>query len=73
MAGILAGRSDYEKWLFSVLCTILDWTLGSYIKALVLFVGAVSFFLAYIWTITWCLFYEDKKKKTRRTTDDYYD
>ena len=63
MSGIVAGRADYENWLFSVLCTILDWPLGSYIKSFILFVGLISLVIAYLQTLSWCLFYEGNKKK----------
>jgi hypothetical protein len=53
--GIIAGRSDYEKWLFEkVIFPVLEWAHGSYYRALILLVSLLHVGAIWLMCATWC-------------------
>lgn len=62
IAGMIANRTDYEKWLFEKnIFPALAWCDGSYIKAIILWFGAVAVWLVYVWLTVKCFTYNPKK------------
>lgn len=55
ITGMIAGRSDYERWLFEgVIFRVLDAVHGSYLRSLALWLGATALFLCWVRVIVWC-------------------
>ena len=50
----MAGLSYYSRWLFDgVIFPIIDWMQGSYLKALLVWLGSAVCFMGWVSTLTW--------------------
>jgi hypothetical protein len=65
VAGMIARKATYERWLFDEnIFPLLDWAKNSYIKALILWFGATIMFILYVRLITFCFLYEEEYEDT---------
>jgi len=74
IAGMIAHKSSYEKWLFEgCIFPMLDWADGSYINAIILWLGSCAIFFVWQQSIAWCFTYKTPEDKRTERYKDWLD
>ena len=57
---MMSGQAGYSRWLFEgVLFPVIDWMHGSYLKALLVWIGSTSFAMGWVYTVSWSFVGDD--------------